>query len=93
MALTGASIALFAQAGGNSLASLGTFTAMAVLVGTITLQLVHHMLARRSRHAGNQHRAKNLAPHQHASAHAGRRGKSAPGALHRSGPVRFSGRS
>jgi hypothetical protein len=93
MALTGVSIALFAQAGANSLASLGAFTAIAVLVGTITLQLLHHLLARHIRQADNKHRARNPAQHKHADAHLGRRGKSPAGTPPRSGPVRFSGRS
>jgi hypothetical protein len=100
MGCTGASIAFYAhmtlsnkEAGVNSLASLGFFTAIAVLVGTIALQLMQQLLQRRHRKAAIGRRIKPIASHNHGAAQEVRRGKSSTGAVSRSENVRFSGRS
>jgi hypothetical protein len=100
MACTGASIAWYAHrepqgklADMNSLASLVTFTSIAVLVGTLFLQLVHHGLTRKSRNAASSQPIKALTPPSHMNAHSSRRARSTTKARPRSGSVRFSGRS
>jgi hypothetical protein len=101
MGCTGASIAMYAQhlplhgtlEGTSNLASLGWFTAIAVLIGTLVLQLVHHFLSRRRGQASSSHRAKPLVPHKLGASHTGRRNKAITGAQPRSARVRFSGRS
>jgi hypothetical protein len=100
MVCTGTGIGFFAhmtlsnkEAGTFSLAPLYFFTAFAVLVGTVALQLTQKFLTRRSRKAASGHRIKRKAAHNHAGSQTVRRSKSSSSALRRSENVRFSGRS
>jgi hypothetical protein len=100
MGCTGASIVWYAhkarqdlQTGADNLAPLITFTAIAVLVGTIALQLLHLWLSRKSSIATGSQHGKPVTPHSHMNPHPGRRARSSTKALPRSGRVRFSGRS
>jgi hypothetical protein len=81
------------EAGTISLTPLYFCTAIAVLVGTVALQLTQQFLARRSRKAANGHRIKRMAAHNRAGGETIRRAKLPSGALRRSENVRFSGRS
>jgi hypothetical protein len=100
MVCTGTSIGFFAhitlsnkEAGTISLTPLYFCTAIAVLVGTLVLQLTQKFMTRRSRKAASGHRIKHMAAHNRAGGETVRRGKPQSGAPRRSENVRFSGRS
>jgi hypothetical protein len=97
MGCTGAIVAFYAyhdyQTGVNGLTSLVTVTAIAVLIGTIALQLAHRWLSRQNYKAVASHHVKPLIRRGHLNVHSNRRGMSPTKDMPRTGRVRFSGRS